>query len=119
MMTDEPVRLPRDVTQGGTIYMNEHPVVFATGRWAKLLGKNCTEIANALRVRPQAVYAWIRFAIDNPDYLMPAEQVPPLCVFLHLPPNLLRPDLWPSPNWRFDDSMTIHLRSQDYRRAEK
>jgi hypothetical protein len=117
MMTDKPVRLPRDISQGGYVHKKEHPLNYALGRWANMLGKSRSDIARALLVRPQTIYQWEAFAKADPDYLMPAEQVPPLCFYLSLPPNLLRPDLWPDPEWRFTDAMTIHLRSQDYRRA--
>jgi len=117
MLLDQPVTLPRDITLGGEVH-SEHPVTFALGRWAVTLGMRKTDIANALKVQPQTLSLWQRRAAEDPDFLMPAEQVPPLCAVLHLAPNMLRPDLWPSPAWRFDDSMPIHLRSQAYRRAD-
>ena len=94
-----------------------HPFVWALSRASNLLGLNQSDVARAIGVLPQTIAAWKRFALANPDYLLPAEQVPPLADVLAVPMSYFRPDLWPDPTWRFKRDMTIHLRSQGYKRA--
>jgi hypothetical protein len=110
MFTNSPVTLaPRE---------GQHPFLSALERADRLFKLNQSDIARQLEVLPQTVAIWKRFAIEDPNYLLPAEQVPALCVLLAIPPNCLRPDLWPDPEWTFDKSDTIYIRVKDYARSE-
>jgi hypothetical protein len=110
MFTDSPVTLAQREGQ--------HPFLWALDRAKSIFNMNQTDIARHLQVLPQTIAIWKRFAITDPNYLLPAEQVPALCVLLMVEPNLLRPDLWPDPEWTFDKSDTIYIRVKDYARSE-
>jgi len=109
MFTNDPVVL--QTTYG------QHPLLWALERAKGMFDMNQTALATALEVLPQTVSMWKRFAAADGNYLLPAEQVPPLCALLGIEPNLLRPDLWPRADWVFTVEDTIYLRTMNYARA--
>jgi len=109
MFTTDPVTL--------TQREGQHPFLWALDRAKAMLDMNQSDLAAAIEVLPQTVAMWKRFATEDQNYLLPAEQVPPLCVLLGVEPNVLRPDLWPNPEWVFAGTTRIYLRTKNYARA--
>jgi len=109
MFIDAPVKL----TEQG-----QHPFLWALDRAKSIFNMSQSDIARHLQVLPQTIAIWKRYASEDQHYLLPAEQVPALCVLLMVKPKVFRPDLWPSDDWTFDETMPIYIRVKDYARSE-
>jgi hypothetical protein len=64
-------------------------------------GLNMSAVARSMNVTPQTLWVWKNRAKQSRNFLLPAEQVPALSRTLGIPPYYFRPDLWPTPEWRF------------------